>query len=152
MRLFNNKSEILKHNLVNKSNQAIPNYDLSYKEVYFELYISPEESVCIIGRADSNYICWCSMTKLKEIEINEDIFNFIANNSFAMYSREYKILGYETYNEIRNWYKCYITKANIAKMCWQTPFGHYYGGDKDNHGKSFARDIQSFYYELIKKV
>lgn len=150
MGLFN-KNEIFKYNLINKNNQVIPNYDLSYKDVYFEFKISPEGEVCIIGRVDSNYICWWSVTNLNDIEINEDIFNFIANNSFNMHSSEYKVLGYERYDEIRNWYNCNITKANIDGMYWQTPFGHYYGADKENHGKNFARDIQIFYNELIEK-
>jgi len=151
MKLFNNKSEILKYNLINKDNQVIPNYNLNNKEVYFELYISPEKSVCIIGKLDNNYICWCSVTKLNDKEINAEIFNYVANNSFNIYSQECIIWGRERYNEIRNWYNCDITKSTIDGMCWRTPFGHYYGDNKDSHGKYFASDIQSFYHELIKK-
>lgn len=151
MGLFNNKSKILKYNLVNESNQVIPNYDLSNQEIYFELYISPEKSVCIIGKIDNNYICWCSVTKLDDKETNAEIFNYIANNSFNIYSQEYVILGYERYNEIGNWYNCDIVRSTIDGMCWRTPFGHYYGDDKDHHGKYFARDILWFYYELLEK-
>lgn len=151
MGLFNNKSKILKYNLVNKSNQVIPNYDLSNQEIYFELYISPEKSVCIIGKIDNNYICWCSVTKLNDKETNAEIFHYIADNSFNIYSQEYIILGYERYNEIRNWYNCDIVRSTIDGMCWRTPFGHYYGDDTDNHGKYFARDILCFCNELIEK-
>lgn len=151
MELSNNKFEFLKYNLVNENTQVIPNYDLSNKEVYLELYISPEKSVCIIGKLDNNYICWCSITELNNKEINEQIFNYIANTNFSMYSQEYIILGHERYNEIRNWYNCDIVKSNLDGMCWRTPFGHFYGDDKDNHGKYFARDILYFYDKLIEK-
>ncbi|MCK1999631.1 hypothetical protein MPH47_20805 [Psychrobacillus psychrodurans] len=153
MELFKNKSEILNYNLVNESNQVIPNYDLSNKEVYFELYISQERTICIIGKVDNNYICWCSITKLNDKENNEEIFNYIANISFNIFSQEYLVLAHERYNEIKNWYKCDIARSNIDGMCWRTPFGHYYGDDsvKDNHGKYFARDILHFYEELLEK-
>jgi len=151
MELFNNKSEISKYNLVNESNQVIPNYDLGNKEVYFELYISQEKTICIIGKKDNNYICWCSITNLNDKENNKKIFNYIANYNFNIFSQDFLVLGLERYNEIKNWYNCDIVMSTIDGMCWSTPFGHYYGDDKDNNGIYFARDILCFYEELIEK-
>lgn len=151
MELFNSKSEILKYNLVDKSNQVIPNYDLSNKEVYFELYVSLDKSLCIIGKIDNNYIVWCSITNLHDKENNREIFNYIVNNCFNIFSQEYFVLGSERYNEIKNWYNCGIVRSTIDGMCWRTPFGQYYGDAEDNHGKYFAMDILSFYEELIEK-
>lgn len=36
-------------------------------------------------------------------------------------------------------------------MLWETPFGHYYGDNRENNGNYFANDISNFYEELIKK-
>ena len=149
MKIFNNKIKALSYNLVNESNKENPNYDLSNKDIYFDIYISPEKELCIIGAMDSNYICWGSITKLDDREINSEIFNYIASNKFSIYSSESRVLGSEKYCEMRNWYRCYIIKSNEKGMLWETPFGHFYGDNAQNKGDFFARDIVSFYDELI---
>lgn len=103
--LFNYKYEILKYNLVNKNNRLVPNYDLSKEKAYFDLYISPEKSICIIGRLDNNYICWCSITKLNDREINAGILRnylniFSKDDSGDYYNKMeplISILGCEAY-------------------------------------------------------
>ena len=142
---------IQEYNFVNNENIVIPNYDLSKKEVYFDLYISLDKSVCIIGRLDNNYICWISITSLEDREINAAIFDYVAKSNRNIYSHEYKAIGNEKYSEIRNWYNCTIVRSTIEKHCWQTPFGHYYGDDIENHGKYFARDICTLYDTELEK-
>ena len=153
MERFNNESEINIYNFVTESNQIMPNYDLDKKEVSIEVYLSPEKAVCMIGRKDNNYICWGSITNLNDKEKNKQIFNYIANAQFNIISTEYLALGYEKYNEIRNWYKCSLTRSTKKEMVWRTPFGHYYGktNDKSIHGEFFTRDIIIFYEELLDK-
>lgn len=142
---------IQKLNLLNKSNNVSPNYDLSNQEVYIKLYLSSAQEICITGALDNNYVVWCSLTKLNDKELNTKIFDYIANNVFDLISTEYKVLGNERYAEIRKWYVCTIRKSTLPNMYWETPFNHYYGEDKENHGRCFSRDIQQLYNELIKK-
>lgn len=151
MSLFNIQPNISKYNLVNKNNQVSPNYDLKNKEVYYELYLSPEKEICIVGKLDNNYIVWCSLTKLSDKEINAKIFNYIANSNYNIFSQEYKVLGKKQFEKIRKWYKCMIRKSLIPERYWETPFGHGYGNDKENHGKYFSRDIQVFFNEQLTK-
>ena len=152
MKPFNNESEIVKYNLVNEGTIVVPNYDLSDKEVYFELYFSPDQTVCMIGKIDNNYLCWYSITKLSDKEVNEKIFNYVANHRFTHYSQDYLVLGYERFDEIRNWYRCEITRTTMEGISWNTPFGSNFGdSDKENHGHNFARNIVWFYHELLEK-
>jgi len=153
MGMFNNEFEIRNYNLVTESNQVIPNYDLDSKELSIVLYLSPDETVCIIGKVDNNYICWVSITNLNDVEKNTKIFNYIANTHFAVFSQESLAVGHEMYDEIRNWYKCEITRPIRKGMTWRTPFGHYYGetNDINHHGQFLATDIPSFYKELLAK-
>ena len=153
MGMFNHEFEIGNYNLVTESNQVMPNYDLDSKEVSIVLFLSPEETVCIIGKVDNNYICWGSITNLHDVEKNTRIFNYIANTHFTVYSQESLAIGHERYDEIRNWYKCEIKRSIRKGMTWRTPFGHYYGetNDINDHGQFFSRDILRFYKELLVK-
>jgi len=142
--------EFEKFNLINESNKVKPNYDLSHKEVYIELYISKEKELFVIGRADNNYICWCSFTKVMDKEHNERIFDCIANNEFARFSQEYKVLGTGRYVEMQKWYRCTITRTPVKGMLWDTPFGAYYGlENREDHGRFFSGDIIRFFDDLL---
>ena len=151
MNIFKSHREIFKYNLVTKGNQVYPNYDVTNKEIYFKFYLSTEMEICIIGEVDNNYIVWGSLTKLNDIDINSKIFDYIANNDFNIFSQEHKVFGNEWFMKSRNWYKAIIKKATIPDMCWETPFGHYYGNDRENHGNYFSRDIQTFFEEQLDK-
>jgi len=143
--------DIERFNLVNDSNKVKTNYDLSNKEVYVELYISKEKELCIIGRIDNNYICWCSLTNVVDKEHNEKIFDYIANSEFKAFSQEYKVLGTDKYIEIQKWYRCAITRTLVKGMLWATPFGVYYGlENKEEHGKFFADEVIGFFDELLE--
>lgn len=139
-----------KFNLINEGNQVKPNYDLSHKEIYIDLYISKEKQLFTVGRADNNYICWCSHTQVMDKEHNEKIFNYIANSQFSTFSNEYKVLGTDKYEEIQKWYHCSITRTSVKGMLWSTPFGAYYGlENREEHGGFFSRDIIRFFDDLL---
>lgn len=153
MGLFNYDDDIDKTNLVKKSNQVIPNYDLYDKEISIDLYFSPEETVCIICKVDNNYLCWGSITELNDVKKNKKIFNYITDHDLTVFSNEYLALGYEKYEEIKNWYKCEMVRSNKTDTAWRTPFGHNYGetSDKQHQGQFFSGDIARYYEELKAK-
>ena len=143
--------DVEKFNLLNSRNIIKSNYDLSDKKVYLELYINKDKKLLIIGKLDNNYICWCSLTNITDKEDNAKIFDYIANNNFTMFSREQSVLGTQMYEEIQKWYNCTISRAPYEDMLWSTPFGFYYGKENiKSHGKSFSRDIESFFNELLE--
>jgi len=143
--------DVERFNLLNLRNIIKPNYDLSNKEVYIELYISKEKKLYIIGKIDNNYICWCSLTNIADKEDNAKIFDHIANNNFTLFSTEQLVLGKQMYEEIRKWYNCTISRASYEDMLWYTPFGCYYGKEnRETHGKSFSHDIESLFNELLE--
>lgn len=143
--------DIEKFNLINESNKLKPNYDLSNKEIYIELYISKEKELCIIGRIDNNYISWCSLTNIADKEHNAKIFDYIANSKFTAVSQEYKVLGNDKYAEIQKWYRCAITRTSVKGMSWATPFEAYYGSEnKEEHGRFFSGDIIRLFDDLLE--
>ena len=143
--------DFLKENLININNKVIPNYEVSGKEVYFDLFISPEKNLCIIGRVDNNYLCWCSLTAIGDNEINSKIFDYVAKNTFRIFSQEHRIFSREKVAEIQSWFRCSITRSTYKGMLWSTPFGHCYGiENKKEHGRYFGNDIGPFYYEQLK--
>jgi len=151
MEIFNVQKAILKYNLLNWENHRNPNYDLSDSKVYFELYLSPEKDICIVGKLDNNHIVWCSLTKLDDRKINAEIFDFVSNYDFKMFSNEYIVLGKEQYDKISDWYRCCIQRATIPGHYWETPFGHYYGNNKADHGNLFSSDIHIYFNVQIEK-
>ena len=64
MGMSNHEFEIRNYNLVTESNQVKPNYDLDSKEVSIVLFLSPEETVCIIGKVDNNIIVFGDLSKI----------------------------------------------------------------------------------------
>lgn len=145
-----NSQGMEEYNLINESNEMKPNYDLSHKETYFDLYIN-KEKLCIIGSLDPNYICWCSITNLKDKENNAKIFNHIANSRFTTFSMLYKVLNFDKLFKNDSWYHCNIMRTEVKGMLWSTPFGHYYGiENKEEHGRFFSDDIIGFYDDLLK--
>ncbi len=75
-----------KYNLINQDNSITPNYKVDEKELSLDIYVSPNKEVCIIGRLDNNYICWCSMTTLVERETNAPILNYLLKLNQKMIS------------------------------------------------------------------
>lgn len=98
------------YNLVNRNNYIKPNYKIDDKEVSFDIYVSPDKEVCIIGRLDNNYICWASITHLDVSELNVAIFDYILNRKPVMISNGYNVLGFR-YEEVIKWHKFRISKT-----------------------------------------
>lgn len=143
--LAGEKMNVSKYNLINSNNSVIPNYNLENEKIELTVYLNLDKTVCIIGKADNNYCSWLSITNLYDFQINKEIFDFIANNRFNIFSHEYLVLGNEKYREIMDGYILHITRSSIEGKCWLTPFGSYYGEDsRKHHGRFFARDLQNF--------
>lgn len=142
------------YNLVCAECAVRPNYDLSSRETYIKLYFTLNRDVIIIGEIDNNYIYWMSITKVDDLEINERIFNHIANEDYRYVTHEYKALKQKGLDcsILRGSYGVRITKEKDERFFWKTPFGHYYGKDQiENNGKFFAEDVSKFIPKLLKK-
>ena len=63
--------------MINSYNKVTPNYDVSTKNLSIEFHLSPSGELIIIGRLDNNYLCWLSLTTIKDKDTNEEIFNYI---------------------------------------------------------------------------
>lgn len=143
-------------NLVNRNTRIIPNYDVSKRETSICLYFNRKGKVLIIGRLDNNYIYWASFTNTDDRELNEAIFNYIADDffKFDMVSSERKVLEFINfpYDALDTWYQTELRRTSEYDMAWQTPFGHYYGKEsiKDNAGY-FARDVSGHLKTLLTR-
>ncbi|MBT2646791.1 hypothetical protein J7E52_08655 [Bacillus sp. ISL-34] len=130
-----------KFNLIKQNNSVVPNYNVDDKEVSFDIYISPYQEVCIIGKLDNNYICWCSITTITDYENNSAIFHYVSNLQIKTISNNYKALG-TRYKEVENWHR-----MQIIKRPYQDQF-HYYSPVNSSfftEGKFFAKEIYTFY-------
>ncbi len=113
--IINSKYEkIEKLNMINSYNKETPNYDVSIKNMAIEFRLSPNGELIIIGRLDCNYLCWLSLTTIKDKDTNEEIFNYLANNTQHLISNEYKVLN-NKYEEMRTWFTG-IIKKRILKI------------------------------------
>ena len=137
--------DITELNWVNKGTEVKPNYDISEKEPSITLYFDNDNDVIIVGTVDPNYICWASRTKTNEKEINEAIFNHIANEKFTLVSQPYYI-GLLDYDDLKLCYRTDLIRLTEDKdMAWKTPFGHYYGKSQIQYnGRFFAGDVVVF--------
>lgn len=103
---------------------------------------------------DNNYIHWASLTKTSDKQVNEKIFNHVANDAFMLVSHEYLALESANikYKDLRNWFSSRLVREDRHNMAWKTPFGHYYGADQIQYnGKYFAEDV-SYYLESLQKI
>lgn len=132
------------YNLVNQHTKVESNYDLSSRQSSIKIYIDRKGNLIILGIVDNNYIYWASLTNTDDKELNEKIFNHIANDEFSIVSKEYlalKTRGIE-YKDLCQWYSATLVRETKNNMAWKTPFGHYYGTDQiNNNGSYFANDV-----------
>ncbi|MBT2756909.1 hypothetical protein J7E71_13245 [Mesobacillus foraminis] len=128
-------------NRITPDNSLVPNYNLDNKEHSLELFISHNKEVCIIGKLDNNYICWCSLTTVEEYDTNSAIFEYLAYHPVKMVSNKYNALG-SRYREVESWHRLPITKRKLRNEDF------YYSPANSAHfkeGKFFAREIHTFY-------
>jgi hypothetical protein len=145
--------DIEKYNLVNQNNCKQPNYKLDDKEIYFDIYISPDKEVCIIGSLDNNYICWTSITILDESDLIVTIIDYILKRKSVMVSSIYYALGFR-YEEVMNWHKFRISKKlySDGEYRYYSQASPAYLGDNEMYlAKYMSGEINRFYYlELAK--
>ncbi|MDA1476334.1 hypothetical protein [Bacillus changyiensis] len=77
--------DIEKYNLVHPNHCKKPNYQIDDKEIYVDIYVSPNKEVCIIGSLDNNYICWASITILGDFELIVTFIGYILKLWFPLY-------------------------------------------------------------------
>ena len=145
---------IEQYNLVNQKNFVTPNYDISHRETYITLYFNNAGDVIIVGNVDNNYIYWLSVTKTEDTELNEKIFNHVANDGITMVSQMYKALevGNLRYSDLKAYYTVRLSRAHTHGMAWKTPFGHYYGENQtERNGGFFARDVKHFVKDVHQR-
>lgn len=140
-------------NLVCKETAVKPNYDLSKRETYIKLYYTYSREVIIVGTVDNNYIHWLSVTKLDDLEINEQIFNHIANDSYQYVSNESTALKKNKmdYSVLSRSYLAKFNRANDKDVAWKTPFRGDYRKDQIKHNGRFFAGSLSPYFSYLQK-
>ncbi|WP_147300772.1 hypothetical protein [Sporosarcina sp. BI001-red] len=128
-------------NLIQHNNEVMSNYDVKQHEISFVLYLSPEEQVCIIGKLDNNYICWCSITPISDHETNASIFEYVTHQKDKIISNVHKALG-SNYSEVNSWHKLHINKRRFkGEDLYYSPVSSSFFKES----KFFASQIQRFY-------
>jgi hypothetical protein len=145
--------DLEKYNLVNQNNCKEPNYKIDDKEIYFDIYVSSDKEVCIIGSLDNNYICWASITSLDESDLIVSMIDYILKREPVIVSSAYFALGFR-YEEVMKWHKFRISKTlyrdgEYRYYSQATPA--YLGDDEIYLAKSMSREINRFYYSELSK-
>ena len=145
--------DIEKYNLVNQNNCKEPNYKIDDKEIYFDIYVSSDKEVCIMGSLDNNYICWASITSLDESDLIVSIFDYILKREPVRVSSIYLALG-SRYEEVMKWHKFRISKTlyrdgEYRYYSQATPA--YLGDDEIYLAKYMSEEINRFYYSELSK-
>ncbi len=73
------------------------------------MYLSLDEQVCIIGKSDNFYICWCSITPICDGGTNASIFEYDTLQKDKTISNVNNALG-SKYTEVNSWHKLHINK------------------------------------------
>jgi len=142
-----------RYNRITAENSVKPNYEVSDKDLSIDIYVSPQEEVCIVGKLDNNYIRWCSITSGSEIETNAEIINNILSNSGeGMYSTDYRALG-NRYREIKKWHFFSFAKTWYKDHYrYRSPVSQCFVGDPPyNNGLFLAKEIRKFFRVELNK-
>lgn len=127
-------------NLIHSENSIKSNARVEQKDVYFDIYISPDEEVCIIGKLDNNFSCWCSITSVNDTETNAKIFDYITSVKKKIISNEQKVLR-SRFDEIKNWHRFQMHKReHQLRTMYYSPISPTF----ISSGKIFANEIQNF--------
>lgn len=135
----------MNYNLISTKNSVKPNYNISHKDIDFEIYVSPDEEVCLVGKVDNNYINWCSITRVTQIDTNSEIINYLLSQSTErLYSSLHKVLG-SRYVEISRWHSFTVAKEWFKDHYrYRSPVSNCFFGDPYDNGSFLAREIQKF--------
>ncbi len=140
------------HNAVTYKNLEIPSYDTTKVQRSIHLYFNNDGDVIIEGRVKT-YTFWLSVTKTDELELNEEIFNHIANEDYNYVTQFHTALAAKNLKpaDLVNYYMVSLTRSKVKDMEWETPFGNYYGTKQiKRNGWFFARDVKAFSGETNK--
>ncbi|WP_166243127.1 hypothetical protein [Paenibacillus turpanensis] len=141
------------YNLLRSDNDVEPSYDIRNESIYFQIYVSPQDEVCIVGNVDHNYICWCSITNLSEKEINAAIINLLLSfSNERMYSTEHRVLG-PRYQEIKRWHYFTVRREWYEDHYrYRSPVSNcFFGTPPHNNGVFLVHEIDNFVREERKK-
>lgn len=141
------------HNGVGWKNLEIPAYDTTKMEKSINLYFNNEGDVIIEGKV-GNYTFWLSVTKTEDMELNEEIFNHIANEEHEYVTQFRTALAAKNIapGDLVNYYEVHLKRSKVEGMEWETPFGHFYGTKQiQRNGWFFARNVKSFVEETNKQ-
>ena len=148
-------NEMEQYNMINWNNAIIPTYNLTKNETSISLYVNNTGDLIISGNVEeTDYIFWLSFTKTDDLEMNERIFNHIANDEMERVSRMYKVLAHHEipYAVLEEYYMVSLRKSGNKEMAWETPFGHCYGKSQiERNGHFFAKDVKNFVKEVHKR-
>ncbi|TFH58578.1 hypothetical protein [Peribacillus frigoritolerans] len=139
--------------MVNQNNCKKPNYKIDDKEIYFDIYVSPDKEVCIIGSLDNNYICWTSITILDESDLIVTIIDYILKRKPVMVSSISCALGFR-YEEVMKWHKFRISKKlySDGEYRYYSQASPAYLGDNEMYlAKYMSGEINRFYYLELSK-
>ncbi|WP_246599848.1 hypothetical protein [Clostridium lacusfryxellense] len=138
--------------MINPNNNVILNYKIDEKDISFEIYISPKQECCIVGRLDNNYICWCSITTIVERKTNTEIFNNVLNPNQKMISSMSKVLG-TRYREVMSWHMLRINKRIYKNEYhyYSPASGAFFVNNENNFGDNFSSEVSTFYNLELSK-
>ncbi|MBM7565520.1 hypothetical protein [Paenibacillus sacheonensis] len=142
-----------RYNLITAKNQVTPNYEIGGKEITFEIYVSPEEEVCVVGTVDNNYICWCSITKGADKDTNVEILNdLLTEPQERLYGTKFKVLE-SRYQEIMQWHSFTVSKAwHHDQYRYRSPVSNsFLGAPPYNNGIFLAAEIRAFFRKELRK-
>lgn len=155
------------YNIIKGSNIVSPNYDISDKTLYIDIYMNYDNNVIIIGEIDYNYAAWTSFTTASEYELNRLIIKHnieMSNDSAVMpvatyYSGYMNSIGLtEGKSSLLNYYKVTISrqdtevKENIGiNSIWKSTEGKSYAGRVNDIAGEIASDIETLSDDIRKK-
>ncbi|MBP3567679.1 MAG: hypothetical protein J6K04_00795 [Lachnospiraceae bacterium] len=141
------------HNGVGRKNLVFPHRDITKMEKRITLYFNNDGDVIIVGTVE-NYTFWLSVTKTEDLELNEEIFNHVANDEPQYVTQFPRALEAKemVLADLVNYYMVHLNRSKIKGMEWETPFGNYYGTEQiKRNGWFFARNVKSFVEEINKQ-
>lgn len=137
--------DVWKYNLVNDTISQNPGYLLP-NEMHFDIYVGPDQELCIVGRVDHNYICWASITHCTETDLSVSIINHLLNLNPTMFSTTGYALS-SHYEKVMTWHRFSILKKERDGQSKYFSQGTHLYFDTNHRylAKWLANEISCFY-------
>ncbi len=106
---------IEKFNCVTPENAAEPRYLPDPADRRIQVYYTGGEQVIIVGVADNNYICWLSVTEMKDLSKNRAIFAEINADKPKLYGHLHTALKKTkySYEKVKGMYSTVLRQAEM---------------------------------------